>query len=111
MQPQQDTTQPRQADDSRAKAGVPEHLSAWRAREQSTTARVLRVLGVALLLAGLATMFGFMHFVLTSEFSRVPRWLAYVFEAGLAGFLYLVWRAVKARLATRELDPSGEHDG
>ncbi len=111
MQSQPNTTPPSQADESRAKASAPEHLSAWQAREQSTTARVLRVLGVALLLAGLATMFGFMHFVLTSEFSRVPRWLAYVFEGGLAGFLYLVWRAVRARLAVRELDPSSGGEG
>lgn len=80
-------------------------LAAWRARENSPLARRLRVAAIVLLLAGICAMFGFMHLVLTSEYSRVPRWLAYVFEAGLAGFLYLVWRTVKARLATRHLDP------
>lgn len=80
-------------------------LAAWRARENSPFARRLRVAAVVLLLAGICAMFGFMHLVLTSEYSRVPRWLAYLFEAGLAGFLYLVWRTVKARLATRHLDP------
>lgn len=80
-------------------------LEAWEARESSTLARALRWMGVVVLAAGVVVLVGFMHFVLTSEYSRVPPWMAHVFEAALLGFLYLLWRAVRARLATRHLDP------
>jgi anti-sigma factor RsiW len=80
-------------------------LEAWEARESSGTARVLRLAGVVVLCAGVVVLVGFTHFVLTSEYSRIPRWMAYVFEASLVGFVYLLWRAVRARLATRHLDP------
>jgi|GEM_PF-1490754 hypothetical protein len=80
-------------------------LEAWEARESSTLARVLRLVGIVVLCAGVVVLLGFMHFVLTSEYSRVPLWMAYVFEVALVGFVYLLWRAVRARLATRHLDP------
>ena len=80
-------------------------LEAWEARESTPTARVLRWLGVVVLFAGIVILVGCMHFVLTSEYSRVPRWMAYAFEGALLGFMFLLWRAVRARLATRHLDP------